>query len=97
VVELKRRNLEDVGHSLLGFGDDHALLEGEIETSPLGGPRAVEVYLVRDGHHTCAGRVLVPRWGRRPDVLEFLAPWIAEVLARAVVSPATAALDTPCG
>lgn len=90
--ELERRNLRPVALR-------DAAVVADISMGPWGRPdvtRPVEVYLLRDGHRRCAGRILVSG-ASGFDQFYLLSPWMAEVLARALAGPPPLPVDLPCG
>lgn len=56
--------------------------------------RAVEVYLVREGKRMCAGRLLVP--DQAMTTMDIAAEMVAEIIARAIVTPESTLRDAPC-
>ncbi len=85
--QLALRNIRVVGVK-------EAAAVAQIDLGVPGYRPAVEVYLVREGRRMCAGRLLVP--DHAMTTMDVAAEVVAEIIARAIVSPESTLRDPPC-
>lgn len=81
-------------HNIRVVGVKDAAAVAQIDLGVPGYRPAVEVYLVRAGKRMCAGRVLVP--DHALSTMDVAAEMVAEIIARAIVSPDATLRDPPC-
>ncbi len=85
--QLSRRNIRVVGVK-------DAAAVAQIDLGVPGYRPSLEVYLVREGRRMCAGRLLVP--DHAMTTMDVAAEMVAEIIARAIVSPQSTLRDPPC-
>ncbi|HTQ42168.1 MAG TPA: hypothetical protein VMI75_05365 [Polyangiaceae bacterium] len=85
--QLARRNIRVVGVK-------DAAAVAQIDLGVPGYQPSLEVYLVREGKRMCAGRLLVP--DHAVTTMDVAAEMVAEIIAKAIVSPDLVLRDPPC-
>jgi hypothetical protein len=87
-MELERRNMTVVAPA-------QARAVAQIDLGVWGDHHVVDVYLARDGRRSCLARIRIPDQGM--TTLDVTAGWVAELVARAIVTPPAPTADVPCG